>query len=289
MTVVGANGRNTGQLNTGNLNRTAPRPPAQQPSNPQQSTSQTRVERRQEERQNARNATKAGIEGMLGHVAGEMASSDNAVVKTTGEVLQLVLDSKAQVGNVQDIKQLLKDKGIEPAKIQELSKAGIISRAFSVAQGAIAGAQFLDLAKQAAADPSKLKDATFVGDLMSQMGKMTQGVLSAMELINKTPFAAKIPGIAGLIGGVAGVVKDIGSMKDGASASEIVSLVGNVTGTVANAMTVVAPATGGTSLAVAAGLKGVSLAMDGVGFVLNNSEKISDMGKKAWNWITGKG
>ena len=30
------------------------------------------------------------------------------------------------------------------------------------------------------------------------------------------------------------------------------------------------------------------LAMDGVGFVLNNSEKIGDLGKKAWNWITGK-
>ena len=293
MSVADVNRRQTNPLNTGNLNRTQQR---QQTSNTQNTQSQqetstprTRTERRQQEKQQARNAAKAGVEGMLGHVASEMASSDNAAVKATGDVLQLVLDSKGQIGNVQDIQKLLKEKGLEPAKIQELNKAGVISRAFNVAQGAIAGAKFLDLAKQAAADPSKFKDASFVGDMMSQMGKMTQGVLSAMELINKTPFAAKIPGIAGLIGGVAGVVKDIGSMKDGASASEIVSLIGNVTGTVANAMTVIAPATGGTSLAVAAGLKGISLAMDGVGFVLNNSEKIADWGKNAWNWLTGKG
>ncbi|MNK51482.1 hypothetical protein D3C87_703910 [compost metagenome] len=291
MSVVdGAGRRSTGQLNTGNLNRTPPRPqtPSTTPSRPAETSSQTRVERRQQDRADARAAAKSGIEGMLGHVASEMASSDNAVVKSTGEVLQMVLDSKAQVGNLQDIKQLLKDKGIEPAKIEQLNKAGVISRAFNVAQGAIAASRFLDLAKEAAANPSKLKDGQFLGDLMSQMGKTTEGVLSAMELVSKTPFAAKIPGIAGLIGGVAGIVKDIDSMRDGASASEIVSLIGNATGTLSNAMTVMAPATGGTSLALAAGLKGVSLAMDGVGFVMNNSEKISDWGKSAWNWITGK-
>lgn len=290
MSAVDATGRRTGQLNTGNLNRTPPRPQTQStpPARPAETAPQTRVERRQQERADARAAAKSGIEGMLGHVASEMASSDNAVVKSTGEVLQMVLDSKAQVGNLQDIQQLLKDKGIEPAKIEELSKAGVISRAFNVAQGAIAAARFADLAQQAVADPSKLKDGQFLGDLMSQMGKTTEGVLSAMELISKTPFAAKIPGIAGLIGGVAGIVSDIGSMKDGASASEIVSLIGNTAGTLSNALTVMAPATGGTSLVVAAGLKGISLAMDGVGFVLNNSEKISEWGKNAWNWITGK-
>jgi hypothetical protein len=287
MSAIGSSGRQTGPLNnTGNLNR--PRTPAPQPR-PQETPAQTRTERRQQEKAAAKDAAKSGIESMLGHVAGEMASSDNAVVKSTGEILQFVLDSKAQVGNVKDIQQLLKDKGIEPAKIQELNKAGVIARVFNVAQGAIAASKFADMAQEAVKDPSKLKDASFVGGMMSQMGKMTQGVLSAMELINKTPFAAKIPGIAGLIGGVAGVVSDIGSMKDGASPSEIVSLIGNVSGTMANALTVIAPATGGTSLAVAAGLKGVSLAMDGLGFVLNNSEKIEDWGKKAWNWVTGKG
>lgn len=286
MAAVDATGtRRTGQLNTGNLNR--PRVPERTPSQPTSSTP-TRAQRTDEQRAQARGAAKAGIEGMLGHVAGEMASSDSKVVKTTGEVLQLVLDSKAQIGNVQDLTQLLKEKGIEPAKIQELNKAGVITRAFNVAQGAIAAGKFLNLAQEAAANPSKLKDASFVGDLMSQMGKVAQGTLSAMELISKTPFASKIPGIAGLVGGVAGIVKDIGSMKDGASASEIVSLIGNTTGTLSNAMLVLAPATGGTSAAAAAGLKGVSLAMDGVGFVLSNSEKIEDWGKKAWNWISGK-
>lgn len=283
MAPIDATGtRRTGQLNTGNLNRArAPEPPSSPPST-------SRAQRQDEQRAQARGAAKAGIEGMLGHVAGEMASSDNKVVKTTGEVLQLVLDSKAQIGNVQDLTQLLKDKGIEPAKIQELNKAGVITRAFNVAQGAIAAGKFLSLAQEAAANPSKLKDASFLGDLMSQMGKVAQGTLSAMELISKTPFASKIPGIAGLVGGVAGIVKDIGSMQDGASASEIVSLIGNATGTLSNAMLVLAPATGGTSAVVAAGLRGVSLAMDGLGFVLSNSEKIESWGKKALNWISGK-
>lgn len=289
MSAIDVNGRRTGPLNTGTLNRTSSAPRPQPTPRQEDSAARTRTDRRSQEKADARDATKAGIESMLEHVVGEMAGSNNAVVRTTGEVLQLVLDSKSQVGNVQDLKQLLKDKGIEPAKIQELNKAGIITRAFNVAQGAIAASRFMELAGEAAKNPSKLKDASFVGDMMSQMGKLTQGVLSAMELINKTPFAAKIPGIAGLIGGVAGVVKDIGSMKDGASASEIVSLIGNVAGTISNAMTVIAPATGGTSLVVAGALKAVSLAMDGVGFVLDNSEKIGEWGKKAWNWVTGKG
>lgn len=290
MSVSDATRARTGPLSTtGTLNRTQQRP--QTTSSPNNATRTTSNQRSGTLKldQDARSAAKSGIEGMLSHVVSEMASSNNDVVRSTGEVLQLVLDSKGQIGNIQDLKQILKDKGIEPAKIQELNKAGVISRAFDIAQGAIAGARFLDLAKEAAASPTKLKDAKFLGELMGEMGTMTKGVLSAMELIKKTPFAAKIPGIAGLIGGVAGIVKDIGDMKDGASASEIVSLIGNVAGTVANAMTVLAPATGGTSLTVAAALKGVSLAMDGVGFVLNNSEKIADMGKKAWNWLTGKG
>lgn len=273
--------RTTGNLGTGNLNRSQSAPH----TNP--STPTNRSAQRDEQRTQARAAAASGIEGMLGNVASEMAESSNPVVKTSGEVLQLVLDSKAQIANAGDLKKLLQDKGIEPAEIQKLDKAGVIGRVFSIAQGALAAGKFLSLAKEAAANPSKLKDGQFTGELMSQMGRVTQGVLSAMELIRKTPFASKIPGIAGLIGGVAGVVKDIDSMKDGASASEIVSLIGNATGTLSNAMMVIAPATGGTSMAVAAGLKGVSLAMDGIGFVINNSEKIENLGKKAWNWITG--
>ncbi|GEM_PF-2573842 len=283
-------GRSTGPLNTGGLNRTRPAQP-QPPSPPPSSTpsqSQTRIERGDNQRDEARSATKAGIEGMLGSVASEMASSDNEIVKSTGEVLQFVLDSKAQVGNAADLKQLLKDKGLGPDEIKALDKAGVIGRAFSVAQGALAASKFLDLAQEAVSDPSKLKDASFTGELMSQAGEVTQGVLSAMELISKTPMASKIPGIAGLIGSIGAIVSDVGSMKDGADASEIVSLIGNTTGALSNAMLVLAPATGGTSAALAAGLKGISLAMDGVGFVLNNSEKIEGWGKKAWSWVTGK-
>ena len=277
--------RQTGQIGTGGLSRSR----AVEASSPaQESNATTRTQRRDEQNANAREAAKAGIEGMLGSLASEMADSDNKAVKATGEVLQLVLDSKAQIGNAAELKELLQEKGISPSEVKALDKAGVIGRAFSVAQGALAAGKFLSLAKEAASNPSKLKDAEFTGALMGQMGKVTQGVLSAMELISKTPMASKIPGIAGLIGGVGAIVSDIGSMKDGASASEIVSLIGNATGTLSNAMLVVAPATGGTSAVVAAGLKGVSLAMDGVGFVLNNSEKIENLGKKAWNWITGK-
>lgn len=243
------------------------------------------------DRQEARGAAATGITEMLRPVADSLAESDDPTSKVMGEALQLAIsgkDIKDVKGEINGIVEKFKGKDFTPEQIEDLTKSGKIARVFDAVQGVMAGAKLLGAAKELTNDPKKLKDPAFVSELISNGGNMAKGMLGVLELVKSSPVAGKIPGLFGTIADVSGLVGDFGKLTDGkAEASEVLGTLSHATSLVANTMTMLAPATGGASLAIAAGLKGVSLAFSGIQLVVDNWDKVKDLGSTVADKASG--
>ncbi|HEY9898851.1 MAG TPA: hypothetical protein V6D00_06685 [Pantanalinema sp.] len=229
-------------------------------------------------------AAAAGLTEMLRPVADSLAESDNPSSKLMGEALQLAIsgkDIKDVHGELGGIVEKFKNKDFTPEQIEDLTKAGKIGRVFDAVQGVMAATKLFDQAKALTSDPKKLKDPEFVSELISNGGSTAKGLLGVLELVKNSPVAGKVPGLFGAIADVSGLVGDFGKLTDGkVEASEVLGTLAHATSLTANVMTTLAPATGGTSLAIAAGLKGVSLGLTGVQIVVDNWDKVKDLGSK---------
>ncbi|MBO9541660.1 hypothetical protein J7643_13815 [bacterium] len=233
----------------------------------------------------------SGLTELLRPVADNLAESNNPSSKLMGEALQLAIsgkDIKDVHGEIGGIVEQLKTKDFTPEQIKDLTKAGKLARVFDTVQGVMAASKLFDQAKELTSDPKKLKDPEFVSELISNGGGMAKGMLGVLELVKNSPVAGKIPGIMGSIADVSGLVGDFGRLTDGkASASDVLGTLAHATSLTANVMTMLAPATGGTSLAIAAGLKGVSLGLTGAQIVVDNWDKVKDVGSKVADKAAG--
>lgn len=236
------------------------------------------------EKVEVKGAAAAGITEMLRPVADSLAESDDPSSKLMGEALQLAIsgkDIKDVHGELGGIVEKFKAKDFTPEQIEDLTKAGKIARVFDTVQGVIAATKLFGQAKELTGDPGKIKDPEFVSELIGNGGNMAKGMLGVLELVKNSPVAGKVPGLFGAVADVSGLVSDFGKLTDGkVEASEVLGTLAHATSLTANVMTTLAPATGGTSLAIAAGLKGVSLGLTGVQIVVDNWDKVQNLGSK---------
>lgn len=242
---------------------------------------------RNNDRNQVRGVVTGELAGMLGSVAESMAQSSNPTVQVMGEVLQSLLAGKdvADIGGeIKGIIEDLKKKGVD---VSELDNAGKLSRLIDMAKGLQSAIKFFGQAKELISDPNKIKDPQFLSSLMDNGLGMAHGLLGMLELIKNSPIAGRIPGVVGAIGDISALINDFGKLNDGkVEPAEVVSLLSNATSLAANVMTTIAPVTGGTSAVVAAGLKGVSLGLAGLGIVMENWDKVERLASRVGGWFS---